>query len=96
DRRRLRHVVGHPRHVYEGSGRGPLALRGRVSSNAQGNRGRSGPISDGRTPKKQAPAHPAAARPSASAKRKTQNAKRKTQNAKRKTQNTNAQNVDTN
>ena len=55
------HVVGHPWHVYDGVRRDPQALRGRVSSNAQGNRGRSGPISDGRTPEKQAPAHPAAA-----------------------------------
>ncbi len=68
-RRRLRHVVGHPRHVYEGAGRDRPTLRGRASSNAQGNRGRSGPISDGRTPEKQAPVHPVATKAAASAKR---------------------------
>jgi hypothetical protein len=70
-RRRLRHVVGHPRRVYEGPGRDALALRGRVSSNAQGNRGRPGPISDGRTPEKQAPAHLVASATPARAKRST-------------------------
>ena len=68
-RRRLRHVVGHRCPVYEGSERDRQTSRGRVSPNAQGHRGRPGPMSDGRTPAKQAPAHLAARATSARAKR---------------------------
>ena len=58
-RRRLRHVLGIGGTYTKVSGAARARCVDESPPNAQGNRGRSGPISDGRTPEKQAPAHPA-------------------------------------
>jgi hypothetical protein len=60
NRRRLRHVVGIGGTYTRVSGATRARCADESSSNAHGNRGRSGPISDGRTPERRAPAQPAA------------------------------------
>ena len=52
---------GHRRHVYEGAGRGPLALRGRTFTGSPRNPGRPGPgFRRTAMPESQASAHPGA------------------------------------
>ena len=68
-RRRLRHVLGIGGTYTKAPGAACSRCADESQPNAQGNRGRPGPISDGRTPEKQAPAHLAARDTSARAKR---------------------------